>query len=213
VTHGAAEGSQVLQLLALIAEIQPDDETLDALLADARKLADQMLDNQQRGVTAIPGVMVTALRTFLSISRTDPGTDPREIARQLLAQLEASGVAGLEVLVLAAFTIAARRRFAPLWIPPDVIRYVARVRSDSADMAERLDGIAAENQLRIALGQHITPHPDMATRAEAQIFLLEALTADYADRDLDSLLAEARAMADQTLAATRAPQATETEGT
>ena len=133
-TRGTPESSPVLQLIDLITDIQPSGEALDALLASARKLADQILEHQQHGPTAIPGVMVTALRTYLSLPHADPGADPRELGRQLFAQIKASGVAGLEVLVLAAFTAAARRHFAPAWTPAEAIRYVARVRSDSPEL-------------------------------------------------------------------------------
>jgi hypothetical protein len=202
-THGGPEGFQVLRLVELMADIQPGEEALDALLAAARKLADQMLESQQRGVPAIPDVMVAALRMYLCVLHTDTDPDPAETGRQLVARIKASGTAGFEVLALAAFTVAARRHFAPAWRPADVIRYVARVRSDSAEMAAQLDAVAAENQLRIALGQKVPPHPDMAARGKAQMFLLDALTAGYTGTDLDSLLSEARAMADQMIAASR----------
>ena len=103
------------------------------------------------------------------------------------------------------FTVAARRRFAPAWTPAEVIRYVARVRSGSAEMAARLDAVAAETQLRIALGQNVPPHPDMAARVEAQMYLLEPLTDGCTGGDLDSLLSGARAMADEMLARQPAP--------
>jgi hypothetical protein len=203
-THGAPEGFQVLRLIELLEGIQPCEETLDRLLTDARRLADQILANQQRGVAAIPDVMVTAMRTYLSVLHADGGADPAETARRLVAQVKASGVAGFEVLALAVFTVAARRRFAPAWTPAEVIRYVARVRSGSPEMAAQLDAVAAENQLRIALGQDVPPHPDAAARGKAQMFLLEPLTAGSAGGDLDSLLSDARVMADEMLAASPA---------
>jgi hypothetical protein len=204
-THGGPEGFQVLRLVELMADIQPGEEALDALLADARKMAGQMLESQQRGVPAISDAMVAALRMYLCVLHTDADPDPAETGRQLVARIKASGTAGFEVLALAAFTVAARRHFAPstAWSPADVIRYVARVRSDSAEMAAQLNAVAAENQLRIALGQKVPAHPDMAARGKAQMFLLDTLTVGYTGSDLDSLLAEARAMADQMIAASR----------
>ena len=163
------------------------------------------MENHQRGVAAIPDVMVTAMRTYLSVLHADPDADPAELGRRLVAQVTASGVAGFEVLALAVFTVAARRRFAPAWTSAEVIRYVARVRSGSAEMAARLDAVAAETQLRIALGQNVPPHPDMAARVEAQMFLLEPLTDGCTGDDLDSLLCGARAMADEMLARQPAP--------
>jgi hypothetical protein len=149
---------------------------------------------------AVPDEMVTAMRTYLLALHADSGTALDESDRQFLALLKARKIEGLQVLLLAAFTAAACRRFSPVWSPAEIIRYVAEVRSDSAELATQLSPLAAENQLRIALGQQVPPHPDMEARGRAQMILLGALTSDYTEDELDALLSEARMMADQSIA-------------
>jgi hypothetical protein len=204
VTHGAPGGANVLRLMEFLAHIQLSEGELDALLARARIQADEMMAIRQRGVTAIPDAMVAALRTYLACVHEDLGAaggSPEQLGRQLALQVQASGGAGFEVLVFAAFIVAARRRFEPSWSPQDIAGYVARLRGESPEMSARLDAGAAENQLRIALGDMIAPYPDVAARVEAQMFLLDALTVDCAGDAVDGLLARARVMADQLLAA------------
>jgi hypothetical protein len=121
---------------------------------------------------AVPDEMVTAMRTYLLALHADSGTALDESDRQFLALLKVGKIEGLQVLLLAAFTAAARRRFSPVWSPAEIIRYVAEVRSDSDGLATLLNPVAAEHQLRIALGQKAPPHPDMEARGRAQMILL-----------------------------------------
>lgn len=120
VTHGAPEGANVLRLLEFLGHIQLSEDDLDVLLAKARKQADEMIEIQRRGVTAIPDAMVAALRTYLTCLHEDPGApagSPEQLGHQLALQVKASGGAGFEVLVFAAFIVAARRHFQPTWSP------------------------------------------------------------------------------------------------
>jgi len=55
-----------------------------------------------------------------------------------LALLKADRIEGLGELLLAAFTVAARRRFSPTWSPAEIVRFVADVRSSSDEIAALL---------------------------------------------------------------------------
>jgi len=152
---------------------------------------------------AISDAMVTAMHTYLSGLHSDSDADLNatfdESDRQFLALLKADQIEGLGELVLAAFTIATRRRFSPTWSPAEIVRFVAYVRSDSPEMAALLPPVAAENQLRIALGSAETPFPEMEARGRAQMVLLNALTSSYSPQELTALLSDARAMAEQAI--------------
>lgn len=148
---------------------------------------------------AVPDEMVAVMRTYLLALHSDSGAALDESDRQFLGLLKAGKIEGLQVLLLAAFTAAARRRFSPVWSPAEIIRYVAEVRSDSGELATSLNPVAAENQLRIALGQEVAPYTDMEARGRAQMILLGALTSDYTEGELDALLSEARMLADRSI--------------
>jgi hypothetical protein len=144
--------------------------------------------------------MVAAMRTYLLALHADSGSALDESDRQFLALLKADRIEGLQVLLLTAFTVAARSRFSPVWSPAEIIAYVAGVRSESSELATLLNPAAAENQLRIALGQEVPPCPDMEARGRAQMILLGALTIDYTEDEFTTLLSGARLLADQTIA-------------
>jgi hypothetical protein len=150
---------------------------------------------------AISDAMVAAMHTYLSGLHSDSDADSDatldESDRQFLALLKADQIEGLGELLLAAFTIAARRRFSPTWSPAEIVRFVADVRSRSSEMAALLQPVAAENQLRIALGNAETPYPEMEARGRAQMVLLNALTSNYSPQELAALLSDARALAEQ----------------
>jgi hypothetical protein len=122
-------------------------------------------------------------------------------ATQLTAALGDDGTAGYQRLADAALSIAATRRFAPRFTTADIVPYVASVRtSRRADGAQYdFSPAAAENVLRYALGQALPRTPDPAERLRAAIALLAALTETElsTEADVDSLLAEARTLADQ----------------
>jgi hypothetical protein len=121
-------------------------------------------------------------------------------ATRLTAALGDAGTAGYQRLADAALSIAAIRRFAPRFTTADIVRYVASVRiSRQMDGAEYdFDPAAGENVLRYSLGETLSRTPDPAERFRAVIALLAALTETELsmDADVNSLLAEARALAD-----------------
>lgn len=151
----------------------------------------------------IPDEMVAAMHAYLAALHTDSDADLDDSDRQFLALLKADRIEGLGDLLLAAFTVAARRRFSPTWSPAEIVRFVADVRSSSDEMAALLAPSTAENQLRLALGAQIAPYPDMEARGRAQMLLLGALTCDYSPHDLAALLFDARVLADESIAASR----------
>lgn len=152
----------------------------------------------------ISDAMVAAMHTYLSglHSGSDADSDATldDSDRQFLALLKADQIEGLGELLLAAFTVAARRRFSPTWSQAEIIRFVAGVRSRSDQMAALLSPLAAERQLRSALGQEVTPYPDMETRGRAQMTLLGVLTSDYTSHELAAMLSDARTLAEEATA-------------
>lgn len=127
-----------------------------------------------------------------------------EIAQTLHRELTAAGAAdGIAELVYAAFVIAARQEFSPTWAHGDVIRFVARVRAQRIGQPDPLDPLAAERQLRSALGETMTGDRASAeAQAGAQIILLEALTQsqNLDESERASLLNQAREVANAMLA-------------
>jgi hypothetical protein len=84
------------------------------------------------------------MHTYLAALHSDSDAALDESDQQFLALLKADKIEGLGELVLAAFTIAARRRFSPTWSPAEIVRFVADVRSRSSEMAALLQPSAAE---------------------------------------------------------------------
>jgi hypothetical protein len=152
---------------------------------------------------AISDEMVAAMQTYLSALHTDSEAAFDESDRQFLTLLKADRIEGLGELLLAAFTVAARRRFSPTWSPAEIVRFVAGVRGRSDEMAALLRPSAAERQLRLALGQKVTPGPDMEARGRAQMLLLGVLTSGYTPHELAAMLSESRALAEEAIAASR----------
>jgi hypothetical protein len=144
--------------------------------------------------------MVAAMRAYLAALQIDSEQALDDSDRQFLALLKADRIEGLGELLLAAFTIAARRRFSPTWSSADIVRFIADVRSRTNEMAALLAPAVAENQLRLALGAELTPYPDMEARGRAQMLLLGLLTSNHTPHELDALLSDARALADEATA-------------
>jgi hypothetical protein len=141
---------------------------------------------------AVSDDVVDAMRAYLGALHASTGDAFDESDRRFLTLLQANRYAGLDVLLQATFTIAARHKFAPVWNLPQVIRYVAEVRSDAPEMASLLNHKVAEDQLRNALGAELPAAADVETCARAQLILLAALTIDYADIELDALMNDAK---------------------
>ena len=119
-------------------------------------------------------------------------------------QVAAAGDANsLAMLMYAAFVIAARRRFAPLYTRGDLIGYVARLRAELSEEEPGLvDPLTAEDELRGALGEKVTTKHETGFRAAARLFIMVDLIAslDLDDEALTELLSEARDGADQLIA-------------
>lgn len=110
--------------------------------------------------------------------------------------------AGYAALVAATFIIATERHFDGPVTRADLIRYVADVRARVPSASENIEPKAAEQLLYEAL----TDDPfsgDPEVNGTNQIILLAALLSDaqLTVDQLDALLAEARAIADEWVAA------------
>src|ERR1022692_3259866 len=111
----------------------------------------------------------------------------QRVNRQLAGKATADGIAEL---VSAALVIAARRKFTSASSRADVIRFVARVRALLAEQPGALDPVAAEYELRTALGEKMTGGPAGEAKARAQVVLLDALvqSANLGDAAVADLL-------------------------
>jgi hypothetical protein len=123
---------------------------------------------------------------------------------------------GYQGLADAALPMAALRRFAPKYTSADLVRYVAsvRLRRDQDGTEFDIDPDTAENVLGYALGQHLARTPDPGDRFRAVIALLGALTESEVSSgaDLDSLLRDARRLAEQWISAGQAEPARPSTG-
>ncbi|HZR54809.1 MAG TPA: hypothetical protein VFB06_35580 [Streptosporangiaceae bacterium] len=115
--------------------------------------------------------------------------------------------AGLAALVHAAFVISARQKFAPTWTRADAIRYVANVRALLSERLDVLDPRAAEQELRLALGDKAESGHSAASAAAAQLIMLNALlvSLDLDEVAVDDLLRQAREVAERILAGQPSP--------
>jgi len=102
---------------------------------------------------------VAALRAYLT-ARTGDGSKDAE--RGFLTLSQTDHLDGIGDLVYGAFAAAARRRFAPVWTPADIVRFVAGFRGSSAQAARRLAdrliavsaGVRVRRLPRIRCGSH-----------------------------------------------------------
>jgi hypothetical protein len=137
---------------------------------------------------AITGHQVTALRALLN---RDPGYE------QLTAQLAESGQeGGYGELVLAAFALAARRRFAPRWQAADIIEYTATLRIRLLRSGITLEPRIAEELIQRELEGKPAAY-NSTTLAETLLLVLTDLVTDVrvAPAGLDAFLREARMQA------------------
>jgi hypothetical protein len=137
---------------------------------------------------------VAALRAFLALNPTEAGG----LTRQLV---EADHLDGYGELVYAAFVTAARRRFSPTCSVPDVIRFVAAVRTQLLEDGVDIHPRTSEILIRRAIGDRVTAELDKKASARAQLLLLGELISDerLAEAGLDAFLTQARSLADQWL--------------
>jgi hypothetical protein len=94
-----------------------------------------------------------------------------------------------------ALTLAARRRFAPIYTAGDVIRFVAEVR---AAMGDEVDPLTAQRIPRGVLGELLDE--DAKALAVPAVLLVLVGQEKLPGEDLEALLAEARVMANRMLA-------------
>jgi hypothetical protein len=120
---------------------------------------------------------------------------------QLAYQLGEEGLVGYQHLANAALSLLAGRRF-PMYVKANLVQYVASVRAERVADGEEydFDPIVGETVLRYSLGKEVPPQ-DPEERFRAVIALLDALAGSElaTEADPDSLLAEARELADQWL--------------
>ena len=90
---------------------------------------------------------VAAMRAHLS-ARSE--AEAAEAERLFIVLARTGHASGISELLYAAFTIAARWKFAPSWESGDIIRFVADVRGSSGEAYGILNPAVAENQLRAA---------------------------------------------------------------
>lgn len=125
-------------------------------------------------------------------------------AERLNRRVADADMRGYGEFIWAAFVLAARRRFAPEWTVPQIIKYVAATRARWGEDADDIDPLAAEIMLRRALDDNVAGEIDEMARGRAQVFLLTELIADDQSLDetgLDELLAKARTLANRWLSA------------
>lgn len=135
---------------------------------------------------------VTALRALL--------TKNFDEHHQVIAQIkQTGGLTGYYELVTAAFFEAVDRRFGAQYNLPDIVKYVAEVRTRLRDPDRGIDPNVAERLIRKALGEGTTGGIDKGTLLRTESVLLAMLVMDeqFDDAALDAFLAEARALADR----------------
>jgi hypothetical protein len=140
-----------------------------------------------------------ALRAFLA------GDD--DGMTSLAYQLGEKGMLGYLQLAEAALSVAAGKRFGPLFTSGDLVRYVAgaRIARLADGDAFDFDPVVGEDVLRDSLGQSVPRPADPGERFRAVVALLDALAGSelHSATDVDELLAQARALADQWLVTSR----------
>jgi hypothetical protein len=101
------------------------------------------------------------------------------------------------VLSAAAFTCAAQRRFSTDWSKSAVIRFVGRLRArDQGDLSDVNADIAEKLLLGALGGEPLRNACDSGDQGYAQAAVLTELVADLDTGRLDSLLCEAREVAE-----------------
>jgi len=116
----------------------------------------------------VTSTQITFLRAYLTGDQTAVASLSGQLSLPALTP-------GLAELVYAAFVIAARSKFAPEPTHAGIIRFVAQTRVLLDGDRDILIPLAAERELCRALGRDVSPWPDFAIRARAQMVLLDAL--------------------------------------
>ena len=134
---------------------------------------------------------VTALRTLL--------TGNLDEHRLVIAEMDQTdGWSGYNELITAAFVEAVDRRFGARHTLPDLVEYVAEVRTRFPDPNRGIDPNVAERLIRKALGEGTVRGIDKKALIHTEGVLLVALIIDEQldGAALDAFLAKARATAD-----------------
>jgi hypothetical protein len=137
---------------------------------------------------------VTALRTLLTGNLAEH--------RQAIAEMDQTdGWSGYNELITAAFVDAVNRRFGARYTVPDIVEYVAEVRTRFPDPNRGIEPNVAERLIRKALGEGTVRGIDTKTLIRTEGVLLVALVIDEQldGAALDAFLTEARATADSFL--------------
>jgi hypothetical protein len=120
----------------------------------------------------------------------------QEVAmREIMGELSEPGdVDPLSQLIYHAFVIAVRRVFGTQFTHGEVVRLVADERAALGDMHGLVDPVAAESEIRRALGERAVSFPDPVARATAQLTTLDYLVRgmELSDAQVDELLCQAR---------------------
>jgi hypothetical protein len=122
----------------------------------------------------------------------DPAYEP--LTRQVAATGQEDGYRDL---ILAALSLAARRRFGPGWQPADVIHYTASLRIRLRRHGIELEPRPAENLVQNALHGRPVTDRNATTLAETLILVLADLASDrrVTPDGLDAFIATARTIA------------------
>lgn len=118
---------------------------------------------------------------------------------RLFAEFDQSRTGGYLELIAAAFVIAAERSFFPGGTRPDIILWVANVRSQTREAAEGIDPKIGERLIVAALAGESVDDIDADTAVVTELLLLVAMTAGgrFSESDIDKLLADARTTVDR----------------
>lgn len=117
--------------------------------------------------------------------------------RQIMSRLSRPGdLDPLAPLVYHAFVIAVRKAFGAHFTHGDVVRLVANIRTALVELPEAVDPVAAESEIRRALGDPAPEFPDPNARTAVQITVLDYLVHDWAldDGQIRELLRQASQM-------------------
>ena len=156
---------------------------------------------------------IAVLRSFL--------VDDYQVWYQRTEQLLASGNAeNYGLLIHAAFTRAAYRKFSPSWSLPDVIQFVGKVRSNLGSNAHSIDAVAAEKLLRQSIGdESLSPKElaslDIETVAVVEGFLLQVMVREFNldEAGLEEFINDAALHANKWLAARVSESSPESDST
>lgn len=118
---------------------------------------------------------------------------------RLYPEFDKSQTDGYIELIGATFILAAERRFRPNGTRPDIIMFVAEVRSKTRAAAESIDPKIGERVLLAALTNEPIDDLDADAVILAQLHLLVAITAaeGLSASEIDALLAKARDIVDR----------------